>query len=574
MPRISFARSALAGAAPGITQALSAFAGGDRTRQNAEDQSMQLQSRLAQSLAAMRASNSTADLNAAKAAEATRTGDMLGARPGQLEEQVALETGSSLPIVRAIRESARTGQPAQMDMVGPEPDGSALRGPVDPALQSKVGQALARVLPLMSNVKDFNPEQLAKSAQVYRGMDLSSAVLDGSAERDAVAGAQAAAAGKPMQHFDSSGLVGDLFSGAVDVSNPRAAAYTGKLNQEAGAAGALIPLRQAQTNVAQATVPLRQAQTSAVTAKANAPQAGSKPPAGWQWTTNPDTGEPMQEPIPGGKFDPKTQPAKPLPTAALKMQQEELDAIGTAGGINADLAAVEQQIQSKKLNLGLVNNAVGTARNYVGLSDENSKNLASFRAKLEGLRNSSLQLNKGVQTDGDAQRAWNELITNINDPGVVMQRIGEIRALNERAATLRRMNVDMVRNNYGLPPLDTEQRFNQPAVVGASPPAPRAAAPGGPAASAPDRRVPATEQRRRDSDRVPILQAEWLKAAPGSPDRAALERELRTLKAAPPDDRRATPAAPAGGKTITRRGTAPDGRKVVQYSDGSVEYAN
>ena len=127
-----------------------------------------------------------------------------------------------------------------------------------------------------------------------------------------------------------------------------------------------------------------------------------------------------------------------LPTSALKMQQEELDAVGTSASINADLAAMGQQIDSGKLQLGPVNNLLAKGKNLIGASDESSRNLATFQSTLEKLRNDSLRLNKGVQTEGDAQRAWNEMITNINDPKVVKQRLGEIQKINERAANLRR----------------------------------------------------------------------------------------------------------------------------------------
>lgn len=157
-----------------------------------------------------------------------------------------------------------------------------------------------------------------------------------------------------------------------------------------------------------------------------------------------------------------------LPTPALKLQQEELDAIGTAATINADLAGLEKQIDEGKLSLGLASNAMGSLRNTLGISNENSRNFASFKATLEKLRNDSLRLNKGVQTEGDAQRAWDELIANINDQGVVKQRLGEIQKINERALNLRRMNVDSIRSNFGLEGYNFSGHTNQPAAVGAN----------------------------------------------------------------------------------------------------------
>lgn len=157
---------------------------------------------------------------------------------------------------------------------------------------------------------------------------------------------------------------------------------------------------------------------------------------------------------------------KPLPPAALKMQQEALDAIGTAGTINADLNAVGGLIESGKLDFGPVSNITSKARNAAGISNEQSRNFATFQSTLEKLRNDSLRLNKGVQTDGDAQRAWNELLQNINDPEVVKQRLGEIQKINERGAALQQMNVDQIRANYGAEPLDASGRMQQAPVIG------------------------------------------------------------------------------------------------------------
>ncbi len=163
---------------------------------------------------------------------------------------------------------------------------------------------------------------------------------------------------------------------------------------------------------------------------------------------------------------------KPLPAAALKMQQEELNAIGTASAIQADLGAMEQQIAGGKLKFGGLRNLVNTGKNMAGFSDEESRNLSSFKSSLERLRNDSLRLNSGVQTDGDAQRAWNELFENINDTNLVKQRLGEIKKINERAVNIRKMNVDSIRGNYGHDSMDTGGYQNQPAAVGAGKPLP------------------------------------------------------------------------------------------------------
>jgi len=146
--------------------------------------------------------------------------------------------------------------------------------------------------------------------------------------------------------------------------------------------------------------------------------------------------------------------SKPLPGQALKMQQTELDAIGTASGIQDQIGKVEKQIADGKLEFGPVSNILNRGLNAAGMSSEESRNFASFQSTMEKLRNDSLRLNAGVQTDGDAQRAWNELFANINDTDVVKQRLSEIRGINERAVQLRKLNVDQIRANYSKEPFD------------------------------------------------------------------------------------------------------------------------
>lgn len=157
---------------------------------------------------------------------------------------------------------------------------------------------------------------------------------------------------------------------------------------------------------------------------------------------------------------------KPLPPTALKLQNEALDIIGTANGINADLNQVEKQLKTNKLKLGPVENLKSQALNAAGFSTPESRNFASFRATLEKQRNDSLRLNKGVQTEGDGQRAWNELFNNLNDKEVVKQRLQEIQKINKRGADLQKLQVDQIRANYGAAPVDFTQFENRPAALG------------------------------------------------------------------------------------------------------------
>lgn len=159
--------------------------------------------------------------------------------------------------------------------------------------------------------------------------------------------------------------------------------------------------------------------------------------------------------------------AKPMLASQQAEETADIGAIQAAGGINAAMARRLQQLNRGALNLGPVTNLASQARNAAGMSNQSSRNFQSFRADLEKIRNDSLRLNKGVQTEGDAQRAWNELLTNLNDEKVVKQRMSEIMELNERAVLYRQDTINIRRERNGKPALDA-RRLGQP--TGAAPP--------------------------------------------------------------------------------------------------------
>lgn len=148
---------------------------------------------------------------------------------------------------------------------------------------------------------------------------------------------------------------------------------------------------------------------------------------------------------------------KGLPAGLQKLEDDDVQAIGSTKTINGALDRVDSQIADGSLVLGPWANAVSATRNAIGASDESSTNYASFLATLEKLRNDSLRLNKGTQTEGDADRAWNELFTNIKDPKIVQQRIKEIKGYNDSAAQLNVAKINNRRKNQGLDELNVDE---------------------------------------------------------------------------------------------------------------------
>lgn len=175
---------------------------------------------------------------------------------------------------------------------------------------------------------------------------------------------------------------------------------------------------------------------------------------------DPETGQPQTaqwdasasdwKPIGGTKQVPK----RPVPAAIQKAEDGDLQDVQTLGQLNQRLGGYVDQIDSGQLVLGPVQNRVSELQNWAGNSNDTSRNYASFVAGMEQMRNESLRLNKGVQTEGDAQRAWNEVFANINDPAVVKQRLQEIQRYNASAGEFKQNQIGLRRATNNLPDLD------------------------------------------------------------------------------------------------------------------------
>jgi hypothetical protein len=148
------------------------------------------------------------------------------------------------------------------------------------------------------------------------------------------------------------------------------------------------------------------------------------------------------------------------------MQNESLEKIGIATGINADLTEAIAQIDAGKLRLGPVENVFNAGRNYLGKSDQNSQAYSSFISTLRKMQNDSIRLNTGVQTEGDAKRAWEEMFQNLNDTENVKKQLMRIHQINQRAVDLHKLQIDTTRQNFGAEPFDFSkfEAVNKPSI--------------------------------------------------------------------------------------------------------------
>lgn len=242
-------------AASGGLGRLAAAIGGGQGTGSAYERGMHgemgLQSKLAQAMAQIEASNATAELNRVKAdgersEQAMRT-------PEAVRRTAMVQHGIPLDEAPEVDGYFRTGQlggkyrqlPAEVQgPVAPQPDWMGRL--------SDVARAMAGTQRALT-IGDKNSENVAKAAAIERQGRLSDAIIAGTANRNTVGGAQAAVEGKDLFNSDATGSVLDRFTGSLDTNNPMAGSTIRLRTEQAGQAKAGAAENYAQADSARAS---------------------------------------------------------------------------------------------------------------------------------------------------------------------------------------------------------------------------------------------------------------------------------------------------------------------------------
>lgn len=189
---------------------------------------------------------------------------------------------------------------------------------------------------------------------------------------------------------------------------------------------------------------------------------------------NKNTGEyeqvviPGAKPVPGKSMDEYGRRRLYLQERELALKEQKAEAgddklawtpvaLRDYRNVSGDLAVAERvdktlsdslALFDSGLELGPIANAKYQALNYAGTSTEQSLAYAKLIANLSKMRNDSLRLNKGAQTEGDAQRAWDEIAANPNDTEVIKSRLLEIQDLNRMAAEEKQWALSLYEDTY------------------------------------------------------------------------------------------------------------------------------
>lgn len=155
---------------------------------------------------------------------------------------------------------------------------------------------------------------------------------------------------------------------------------------------------------------------------------------------------------PGGGFA-----SRPMAAGAQSKEDEDIEGVGAARTLQAKTSDWINAFEKGGLETGPGSQAMKAFGEATGIGTTNSRQLSLLQSDLEGMRNDSLRLNTGVQTEGDAQREWRSLFTNIMDQDYVVKALKRINTLNKRAEALKIRKINIRRERNGMAPLDPQQ---------------------------------------------------------------------------------------------------------------------
>lgn len=139
---------------------------------------------------------------------------------------------------------------------------------------------------------------------------------------------------------------------------------------------------------------------------------------------------------------------KPLPVGALKELLGVEEALGGTQVLGSIISKNRDRLDNGQLQIGPLQSLIGNARTALGMAGDGDVALNEWNSDLTKIVNESLRLNKGVQTEGDAQRAANELM-NARDARTVRAALGRLESFNNQAIQLQRRKEQLINSNYG-----------------------------------------------------------------------------------------------------------------------------
>lgn len=137
-------------------------------------------------------------------------------------------------------------------------------------------------------------------------------------------------------------------------------------------------------------------------------------------------------------------------SAVHGLEQEVVNIRHSANSINKAL----NDLQSGKLKLGLMNNAINAGKNAVGSSNQESLAYEHLQTTVKDAVNQILQMAKGTQTEGDAQRAAAVILSKwgTNDTKTVIQALQKLQRISQQTIQLKQRQVQHYYRNSSVQP--------------------------------------------------------------------------------------------------------------------------
>jgi hypothetical protein len=143
---------------------------------------------------------------------------------------------------------------------------------------------------------------------------------------------------------------------------------------------------------------------------------------------------------------------KTLPARLQTSEDDDFSAIDTASSVVADIKPIIDNLETNKLNLNKVNQLKMNTQAFFGSKDPEVLRYQELERNLTRFVNESLRLNKGVQTEGDAQRAAAEYQAAFskNSTEGMKKALQELEKINNRQIENRKKQVDRRRKAQGV----------------------------------------------------------------------------------------------------------------------------
>ena len=139
-----------------------------------------------------------------------------------------------------------------------------------------------------------------------------------------------------------------------------------------------------------------------------------------------------------------------------KAETDDIFALETAKNIMSDIDKFDQLITDGKLEFGVIDTIGDYIKGATGTQGEEEINSSQFKSFIQKLRNDSLKLAKGIQTDADADRVMKELFNafDSNDNETIQEKLREIKKINERSIAIRKKSIVNRRDAQNVKPFD------------------------------------------------------------------------------------------------------------------------